>query len=402
MQRHGGRVVVLLQVEEAEKKALSYAGDFGIERVSLEQAIGRVLREDIKAERDQPPYNRVMMDGIALRYESAFPLECVGLQPAGQPPMVLEEGRVCVEVTTGSVLPEGADCVVPIEHIHLEAGMASWKGDVLPQRGQFIHLRGADRRKGDVLLSSGQHLTGPALAVLAANGMTHVHVSRLPAVAILVTGDELVEVEASVQPWQIRRSNDYAIMGMLRQHGIQEIARFFVHDDAEGTLRILHNILDMHDVVVISGGVSMGPFDFVPRALEKAGVQQIFHKIAQRPGGPLWFGQGQEGQRVFGLPGNPVSAMVCMARYVLPLLTRASGGRECDAVMLRLTGPVSRLAQRTRFVPVQRRGRDEAVPCPVPTSGDFMTLAHMDGIVELSPGDVDADIGEMVRFYGWS
>ncbi|WP_018980086.1 molybdopterin molybdotransferase MoeA [Saccharibacter floricola] len=393
--------MALITVTEAHKAVMRHAGDFGCEPVPLHRARGRVLRQKVRAERDQPPYDRVMMDGIALRVGAAFPLHVLGMQRAGEPPRELPEGAFCWEVTTGSVLPIGANCIIPVEQIRRVDDQVFFMGDELPAQGAFIHPQASDRTQGDVLLCEGQKLDGPSLAVLAANGVATPLVSREPSVCVVTTGDELVEVDEPVQPWQVRRSNYYAIMGMLQLHGFSMLEHRTLKDAYDETCAVLGDIIARYDVVLLSGGVSMGAFDYVPRALEHIGVQCVFYKVLQRPGGPLWFGYGSAGQRVVGLPGNPVSAMVCMARYVLPLLDQAAKRAVGEVVSLSLTAPVPRLAQRTRFVPVQVRG-GEAQPFPMPTSGDFMGLPQTGGIVELSPGEGEAFAGTRVPFYPWA
>ncbi|TPW36398.1 molybdopterin molybdotransferase MoeA [Oecophyllibacter saccharovorans] len=402
-----------LTVAQAEECILAHAGDFGTECLPLGQAAGRLLRQEVRAERDQPPYDRVMMDGIACRADAAFPLTCTGLQGAGQAPQSLPEGNTCIEIMTGAVLPHGADCVVPVERLRREGNQISLQPDTPHEVGQFIHPRGADCRQGVVLLRPGQYLGGPALAVLAANGVSQVQVGRLPSVGIISTGDELVAVDAPVEAWQIRRSNDIGVQGLLAGWGVHEVQRSWVRDALGPLTAHLQAQLAAHDVLILSGGVSMGVFDHVPQALEQAGVKKVFHRVLQRPGGPVWFGIGPQGQRVFGLPGNPVSAMVCAARYVSVLLRagqlseaiRTVGGPSAPELSeLRLSAPVERLQNRTRFLPVQIRGAGEGVPCPVPTSGDFMTLAQTDGIVELpsgAEGNLQLPAGSPVRFYGW-
>lgn len=391
-----------LSIEEADTLVLRYAGLLDAQTMPLSAASGRVLRQEIIAERPQPPYDRVMMDGIALHSTSSFPLRGQGMQQAGRAPKSLPPGQSCFEVTTGAVLPDGADCVVPVEQLRREKAYFFLQDDAPPPRsGQFVHLRGSDAAKGQRLLTPGEVLNGPSLAVLAANGYGEVAVSRLARVMMVATGDELVDVGAPVEDWQIRRSNDYAVAGMFHQHGGAEpVARVVLPDDMVILRERLEALLAGQDMLILSGGVSMGVFDFVPKILAKLGVERVFHKVMQRPGGPLWFGIGPEGQRVFGLPGNPVSAMVCMARYVLPQLD-ASLGKKPRFRVLRLLQPLRRFETRTRFVPVRIEQDGGAMACPVPTSGDFMALSSCDGVAQLAPGPEEAPEGGIVPFYAW-
>jgi molybdopterin molybdotransferase len=205
---------------------------------------------------------------------------------------------------------------------------------------------------------------------------------------------------------QVRRSNAYAVVGALREHGFQRVADDHIPDDVGELRERLRFHLETHDVLVLSGGVSMGRFDFVPQVLGELGVRTIFHKVAQRPGKPLWFGVAPSGAAVFGLPGNPVSTLVCLARYVLPAL-RGSLGQSADRVeRMALSAPITVTPALTHFIPVRLEqddwGRDWAVPAPTNGSGDFTSLAGTEGFVELPPGPNTYAKGFVTRLYRWS
>ncbi|KXV33594.1 molybdopterin biosynthesis protein MoeA [Gluconobacter thailandicus] len=399
------KLVELLSVTQAMDLVLGYAGHFGTEQVSLAEASGRILQQTICAERAQPPYDRVMMDGIAYRYGTGPVLGCQGIQRAGVPGQALPEGNACLEVMTGAVLPPGADTVVPVERLVRDGKHIRFEDGYAPENGQFIHRKGADCVAGHELLAPGLRLNGPALAVLAGNGHATVEVSSIPSIGIIATGDELVEVGASVRDWEIRRSNEYALTGALASRGFTRLERSVVPDDLAETMLALEKQLARHDVLVLSGGVSMGQFDHVPKALMKLGVERVFHKVAQRPGKPLWFGVGPEGQRVFGLPGNPVSATCCATRYVVPMLLAAQGVERPETYSVELTVDAARVATLTRYLPVRvthdGSGRALATPYPMPTSGDFSFLAATDGFVELAPGEGAAPAGSHAVFHVW-
>ncbi|GBR13195.1 molybdopterin molybdotransferase MoeA [Gluconobacter frateurii] len=395
----------LLSVAQAMGLVLGYAGHFGTEQVPLAEASGRILRQTICAERAQPPYDRVMMDGIAYRYGAGPVLGCQGIQRAGVPGQALPEGNACLEVMTGAVLPLGADTVVPVERLLRDGKHIRFEDGYAPEKGQFVHRQGSDCSMGHELLGSGLRLNGPALAVLAGNGHATVEVSRVPSIGIVATGDELVEVGGPVRDWEIRRSNEYALTGALVSRGFTRIERSVVPDDLAETMLALEKQLSRHDVLVLSGGVSMGQFDHVPKALMKLGVERVFHKVAQRPGKPLWFGVGPEGQRVFGLPGNPVSATCCATRYVIPMLLAAQGLKRPETYSVELAADAARVSTLTRYLPVRvtrdGSGRALATPYPMPTSGDFSFLAATDGFVELAPGEDAAPVGSHAVFHGW-
>jgi molybdopterin molybdotransferase len=380
-----------------------------IESLPLTQAVGTVLRENIYAERDAPPFDRVAMDGIAVRASAArsgtrrFKIQ--SMQPAGVSPHRLERDDACIEIMTGAVLPEGADAVVPVEQLVLADGVATLAADVGVEPYQNIHRRGSDSRQGALLLATGTRLNAPEVAVAASAGMARVRVSAQPTIVVLSTGDELVEPGDAILPHQVRRSNAFGIVAALKARGFTRIADDHVRDDAAELEQRLKQHLATHDVLVLSGGVSMGKLDLVPQVLERLGVRMVFHKIAQRPGKPMWFGVSQSGPSVFALPGNPVSTLVCMARYVVPALYVAMGESPQSAERLALAAPFEVKAPLTFFLPVKLQGdewgRPWAHPRPTNGSGDFTALAGTDGFVELPNGPNTFAKGFVTSFYRW-
>lgn len=399
-----------LTVTEAVTLIRAHMTAAPVERVPLGEAAGRILRADVQAERDQPPHDRVMMDGIAIRHGAPETLRIIGTQRAGMAALTLADPATCIETMTGGILPHGADTIIPVERLTRDPGMARIEAGYSARPGQFIHRQASDCRAGDTLLRAGLRLHAPAIAVLAGNGYADVMVSRRPSIAIVTTGDELVPVEGPVKQWEIRRSNEYAIAAALTLHGYGNAERLWAPDDLEATRTTLEAALTQRDVVILSGGVSMGDFDYVPQALRRLGVRQIFHKVAQKPGRPLWFGIGPQGQAVFALPGSPVSAVMCLTRYVLPALDVAQGTPQERVQTMILTESVSRLPGMTRFVPARlgrmREGQPGdglrgVTPLPVPTSGDFSHLGETDGLIDIPPGPEDAPAGTQVFFHGW-
>ena len=381
-----------------------------IESLPLTQCAGAVLRESIYAERDQPPFDRVAMDGIALDSRAvaagrrAFRVQAT--QAAGDPPLTLAASSGCIDVMTGAVLPAGCDSVVPVEEITVTNGEAALGATVRVEAWQNVHRRGTDTRQGTLLVSSGTRLRSPEIAIAAGAGMARIRVSSQPMLAVISTGNELIEPGEPVLPHQVRRSNAYAIVSALRERGFQRVADDHIQDDAGELRERLRFHLETHDVLVLSGGVSMGRFDLVPQVLEELGVHAIFHKVAQRPGKPLWFGVAPSGAAVFGLPGNPVSTLVCLSRYVLPALFVSLGHRPLPPERLALGAPVTVNAPLTHFMPVRIEpddwGRPWATPAPTNGSGDFTALAGTDGFVELPPGPNTYQKGFVTRLYRWS
>jgi molybdopterin molybdotransferase len=381
-----------------------------VESLPLAQCAGAVLRENIYAERDQPPYDRVAMDGIALDSQAvsagarAFRIQAT--EAAGDAPLTLSAPADCIEVMTGAVLPSGCDSVVPVEQLAIARGQAELAANVRVEPWQNIHRRASDTRQGTLLLSAGMRLRAPEIAIAASAGMARIRVSSQPMLAVISTGNELIEPGEPVLAHQVRRSNAYAIVSALREHGFQRVADDHIHDDIEELRERLRFHLKTHDVLVLSGGVSMGRYDLVPRVLEELGVRAIFHKVAQRPGKPLWFGVAPSGAAVFGLPGNPVSTLVCLARYVLPALRGSLGQSRSPTPRMALAAPLTVTPPLTHFIPVRLEqddwGRDWAVPAPTNGSGDFTGLAGTDGFVELPPGPNTYAKGFVTRLYRWS
>lgn len=382
-----------------------------IESLPLTQAAGAVLRENIYAERDHPPFDRVAMDGIALSAAGAAAhagkLRVASMQAAGDPPHSLTNDGNCIEIMTGAMLPKGCDAVVPVEVIERQGEMAQISADarkaVTPW--QNVHRRGSDCRQGALLLAAGTRLSAPEVAIAAGAGMARLRVSAQPMIVVISTGNELVEPGEIIEPHQVRRSNAYGITASLRQHGFNRVADDHVRDDEAALTERLDFHLRTHDVLILSGGVSMGKLDLVPQVLEKLGVSMVFHHIAQRPGKPMWFGVSQSGPAVFALPGNPVSTLVCLSRYVLPALRAAMGQAPDEAPRIALTAPVEVKAPLAFYLPVKLKsddwGRTSAEPRPTNGSGDFTALAGTDGFVELPPGPNTFPKGFVARFFRW-
>lgn len=399
----------MLTPAEAEKLIGERLACLPIESLPLTQCAGAVLRENVYAERDQPPFDRVAMDGIALHSDAIragtrrYALQAT--QGAGDPALTLASRSGCIEVMTGAVLPNDCDAVIPVEQITSREGEVELGPAVSVEPWQNVHRRGTDSRQGALLLSTGTRLTAPEVAIAASAGMARVRVSCQPAVVVISTGNELVEPGDPILPHQIRRSNVYAVVSALRRQGFSRVADDHVPDDKDALKARLKFHLDTHDVLVLSGGVSMGRFDLVPQALAELSVEQVFHKVAQRPGKPLWFGMAPSGAAVFALPGNPVSTLVCLARYVIPALFASMGQAPKAQEKIALGAPVDVTPALAFFLPVRVEiddwGRAWAAPAPTRGSGDFVALAGSDGFVELPPGPNTYPKGFVTRLYRW-
>ncbi|WP_282296933.1 molybdopterin molybdotransferase MoeA [Stenotrophomonas sp. PS02289] len=395
----------LISVDEATHAVHAQARIRATETVALTDAVGRVLADDIIAERAHPPFDRVTTDGIATRWLPVMPalLRVVGAQTPGHHGQALHEASACIEVASGALLPEGCDCVIPIEHLVRNAQGYTLAPSASPSRGQCIHRQGADCPADALVLEAGTRIGAPQMAVLAANGQANVKVVRQPSVAIVTTGEALLDVSAPLQPGRIRRSSDLAMMAALHAAGITTTTLQPLPEDPDVLGSSLSRLLQTHDVLVLSGGVSLGQRDYLPTTLESVGVVRVFQGVAQSPGQPMWFGMGAAGQRVFALPGNPVSALVCMARFVRPALLSAMGLPivACEQVRLAAALPAHVQAQ---FVPVRLRrepgGEVLAQPLPPRSTSDVTTLAATDGFVEV-PAGLACPVGQPLPLYRW-
>lgn len=395
---------------QAAKEAIALAMPaFGSESLECSAAGGRVLRQAVFAERDQPPFNRVTMDGIAVRYDAlargsrSFRID--GTQHAGDPAVTLDDDSACIEIMTGAVLPVGSDCIIPVERITVTDGRAEVEAEYRAERQQFIHRQGSDHREGTTVLEPGAVLTPVEIAIVASCGLQTVEVSRRPAIRIISTGNELVPPGRPVKPHQVRLSNGPALVAMLQRQGFSDCAHEHLLDEPAALRTSIDRHLREASVLILSGGVSMGQADFVPQVLAELGVQTVFHKISQRPGKPMWFGMGPGDQTVFALPGNPVSTLVCCRHYVLPALFDASGRDPRKPEWAVLTEDVTFKADLTCFMPVALQsdvdGTLRARPVPTNTSGDFTALAGADGYVELAREQNYFPQGSPVPLHRW-
>ncbi len=393
----------------ADEAILAHLAVLPAETLPLQQCVGQTLRQDVFADRDNPPFDRVCMDGIAIA-SSAFErglrrFRIESTQAAGAPAVRLDSGDNAIEVMTGAMLPQGTDCIIPLEEYDLEGEVAMLKPRATGKTSRNIQRRGADSDRNVAMLSAGIRLGAPELAVAASAGFARLRVTRQPRVIAISTGDELVEPGQPILEYQVRRSNAYAIVGALCQRGYSYVANDHIRDDEHTLVERLAKHLSEQDVLVLSGGVSKGRFDLVPKALEKLGVRQVFYQVAQRPGMPMYFGTGTEGQAVFGLPGNPVSTLMSLVRYVVPALVFLSGRGRPAAELMPLGAPVKFARPGiTYFLPVSVRVDDKGAPTAMPAApngpGDFLALTKTDGFVELPPA-APFEPGFVARFYRW-
>jgi molybdopterin molybdotransferase len=383
----------MIPFRDALKLLLEHVALMDTERIRIEDAAGRVLRHEIRADRDFPSFDRVMMDGYAMRaadFQTGRRFHLTGCAPAGQPAVILADlPGACVEVMTGAPLPIGADCIVPVEDSARSAGEITVSDEFDPVAGRFIHRSGSDAAESEILLQSGVLLGSREIGVAASCGAAVLVVSKLPDITILPTGDELVAVDAMPAPHQIRQSNGHAIRASLKMAGFPAALREPLTDDAAAP--DLGAALESSDWLILTGAVSKGARDFLPGLLDSLGCRKLFHGVAQRPGKPAGFWLGPRGQAIMALPGNPVSALTGLHAFVLPALAAAAALPPPKPRRVIPAETISGLPGMTRHLPVTLGGDGRARPAPTGNSGDFIGLLRGDGFVTVPPqGDVSA------------
>lgn len=395
----------MLSVEEAQERVLAAVPVLGSEVVELGRALGRVLAEPVAAGRDLPPWDNSSMDGYAVRAEEtagATPgrevrLRVVGTIPAGVVATRPLGPREAYRILTGAALPPGADAVVPQEEVLRDGDTVVLHRAVSP--GTCVRPRGEDVRAGETVLEAGTVLRPAALGVLAALGRPLVRVYQRPRVAILATGDELVELGAPLGPGQIPDSNSYALAGQVWEAGAIPLNLGIARDDQEDLARRLRWGLSA-DVLVSSAGVSVGDRDLVRDALEALGATLGFWKVSMRPGKPVTF--GRLGDRpIFGLPGNPVSSMVTFELLVRPALRKMGGHRQLHRprVRGRALAPLDNPGERRGYLRVRLLPDSQGLgvyPTGEQGSAILRSMLLADGLAVVPP-DTRIEVGDPVE-----
>lgn len=373
----------MIKLEKAIELAIENAVKFPVEKISLADAPGKVLAEEIVSDTDMPPFNKSAMDGFACRMEDiSNTLEVIETIRAGSLPLKKIKQGTCARIMTGAPVPEGADCVVMVEYTE-EAGK-----DKIRFTGEKtlknICFRGEDMLKGDVLLRKGRIIGAADIAVMASAGYSDVSVSRQPVIGIAATGDELYPPGRELPEGGIRDSNSHQLDAQVGQTGLMTINKGIVKDTPEEISRVLEELGEKTDVILLTGGVSAGDYDLVPEQLEKAGYRKIFHKVAIKPGMPLWFGV-KKGKYCFGLPGNPVSTFVQFEYVIKPFLYALMGAdfKPVTIEMPLLKELKRKKSDRDSIIPV-RVQKDAVIPVEYHGSAHINALAGAGGFIKIS------------------
>lgn len=393
----------MISVEKALAIVLNSAQDFGVEEIPFIKSVGRILKEEIVADRDFPPFNRVAMDGIAIDYDEfssrlrsnrqlSFKIE--GIQAAGSAQITLKNKENCIEVMTGAVLPNNANTVIRYEDVTIENGFATINIDTINEN-QNIHQKGKDGKVGAILIKPNTKISAAEIGVLATVGKSLVKVAKQPKVMIVSTGDELVGVEETPLKHQIRRSNIFTLVSLLERLNIPSETDH-ITDDKPVLKSKIKNYLQQYDVLLFSGAVSKGKFDFLPEVFDELGVEKLFHKVAQRPGKPFFYGRTSN-CNVFGFPGNPVSTFVNCLVYFYPWYYK-SVNLKVDEETAILSENVIFKPNLVYFLQVKlsyKFGQLMATPIQGNGSGDLASLVHADAFIQLPSGKSEFESGEV-------
>tara|TARA_B100000809_G_scaffold31430_1_gene27347 strand:- start:8823 stop:10010 length:1188 start_codon:yes stop_codon:yes gene_type:complete len=388
----------MISVQEALHIVLNSAQNFGIEEIPFIKSVGRILKEEIFADRDFPPFNRVSMDGVAIDFQQfkngqrAFRVE--GIQAAGSEQITLQNAENCIEVMTGAVLPNNTNTVIRYEDVTIESGVATININVI-NKGQNIHTKGKDGKFEDILISQNTKISAAEIGVLATVGKSFVKVARQPKVMIVSTGDELVGVDEIPLEHQIRRSNVFTLVSLLERLNISSETAHITDDKPILKFKI-EGYLKEYDVLLFSGAVSKGKYDFLPEVFEELSVEKLFHKVAQRPGKPFFYGQTNTCS-VFGFPGNPISTFVNCLAYFYPWYYK-SVGIETDQETAVLGEEVSFKPSLTYFLQVKlesKNGKLVAFPITGNGSGDLASLVYTDAFIQLPSDKTEFKKGEV-------
>ncbi|MDP2058232.1 MAG: molybdopterin molybdotransferase MoeA [Flavobacteriaceae bacterium] len=392
----------MITFKEAYNSVMKNKTSWGLETVHITASTDRILASDVFADRDFPPFQRATKDGIAVNYkaiqndETTFRIE--GIAAAGSPQLRLKNTRNCIEIMTGAVLPENTDTVIMYEETEIKNGAATIRK--IPEIGQNIHRKGSDEKQGDLLLKAPMKITSAEIGVLASVGISEVSVYKNPKASIISTGNELVDIHQSPLPHQIRKSNSYSLLALLEAEKIQADL-LHLADEPKTIEEKLSEALKTNDILLLSGGVSKGKYDYIPQILNDLGVEKVFHFVLQQPGKPFWFGVHPELKTViFSFPGNPVSTFANYHIYFKDWFAACFGLKQ-TAFEAILAEDISGSETLTKFIKVKtyfENGQLFAEAIPENGSGDLTSLSRSDGFVKIDPGKGKVQKGARVSF----
>lgn len=395
----------MISVEEAKKLIIEQALDLTVEEVGIEKVSGRILAEEVRADRDYPPFNRAAMDGYALRsaeFQGPSRMKVGGTLFAGDfLQKGFREGEV-LKIMTGAPVPPPFDAVVRVEDTQMEGDQVNINLDEV-HPWQNISPQGEDLKKGEEALRVGTFISPAEIALLASVGKRTLKVFKSPSVVIISTGTEIKPVGEEVLPHQIRNANGPVLEAFFRQFQLDRLQQYLVPDVPALLKETLQKAMEA-DIVVLSGGVSMGEADDVPGVLAEMGVQKIFHKVKLKPGKPIWFGRKDNGPIVFGLPGNPFSNQVTFKLFIEPFLRKCFKTEEAEPVYLKAGFERKKKAPMEEYFPCRlhtQAGETQLELCHFNGSGDVTATAFSHGLA-FQPADAPPiEPGDLTAFYFW-
>ena len=350
---------------------------FRTEKLPLAKTLGMNIAEKIVADRDFPPFDRVMMDGIAVKDISAPTWKIEGILFAGEPVKAIKKIDGALEIMTGATAPRGTEAIIKIEDLSIEKKIATYVGKTPLEKGQFFHLQGADAPAGSVLVKKRTKIGPVEIAIAATVGKAHIEVESKPHVHIFSTGDEIVGLHETPKDHQIRSSNVMMLKSVLLSKGFKANSSH-LPDSAEKIKASIDKVLESNDIILLSGGVSAGKKDLIPGVIAEAGFETVFHKISQKPGKPMLVATRSDGKVVFAFPGNPISTLTCFWVYFLPWVSGEWAEYNVKEIQF-LPKPSAELDQ---WIPVEN---GEVLAHN--GSGDLISWSRADGLVWQKAGD---------------
>lgn len=387
----------MIKFEEAYDIVLNSA-NFHLqnERINFEDSLGRILAEDVNSDINMPPFDKSAMDGFAIRRSDiGNELEVIEVLPAGKVPEKEVGENQCTKIMTGAIIPDGADCVIMVEYTK-ETGENKIKFTFEYTNNNICYFA-EDIKKDDLVLKKGIEIKPQHIAVMASVGCTQPLVSKQPKIGIISTGDELVEPSEIPGKSQIRNSNGHQLVAQVKRAGAIPDYIGIAEDSEEVTYNTISKALNDYDIVLLTGGVSMGDFDFIPEIMTKVGVDIKFQALAVKPGKPTIFGTFGKEKFIFGLPGNPVSSYTQFELLVKPLIMKLMGTTELNQIIKMPMGSEysRRKSSRKSFIPVNISD-GKAYPVEYHGSAHIHSYVFADGITSIEIGKEKLEIGELV------
>lgn len=390
----------MISVSEAKKIIVENTGKLEPVPMPLREASGLVLAADIYALTDIPAFNQSSMDGYAFLYhdwEMHNRLMIEGEIPAGTSMAIAIAPQTAIRIFTGAAVPQETDTVVMQEKVNIENGELIILDDKL-QRGSNVRPKGSEIKAGELALAKDSWLTPAALGFLAGIGVAQVNAYPKPSISIIVTGNELQQPGRPLHHGQVYESNSFSLKSVLQHLQIPPVKIFWVKDDPDQMREILQEALQISDVILLTGGISVGDYDCVFRTVEACGVSKLFHRVKQRPGKPLYFGK-KENRMVFGLPGNPSSVLTCFYEYVIPAIELLTGRNNIiQSMMVPLGKPYQKEIELTCFLKAYFDGKTVS-PLEAQESYRMRTFATANCLIQLNEEVKNYVAGDFVEVH---